>query len=231
MNMDGRYRGAVLDLFHTLVSFHTADAFGRPTHEILGIPREAWIEQIFCKDDRHALGLIEDHFENLKAMAHAVDPTIPDEIIRQAVAERKARFSHALTHIDEETLEGLESLRQTGVKMGLISNAGLDEIQAWEESPLSPYFDDAIFSCHARLKKPDPEIYLMAARNLALEPKQCLYIGDGASDEHEGARRVGMTPVLLTRHLELIAPDSIDERRRKVDFIVRNIAELVNYVM
>ncbi len=45
--------------------------------------------------------------------------------------------------------------------------------------------------------KPDPEIYLRTARQLEVDPADCLFVGDGANDELAGAARVGMTPVLF----------------------------------
>jgi len=57
--------------------------------------------------------------------------------------------------------------------------------------------DVAIFSCVAGMKKPDPRIYRLATTQLAVEPENCLYIGDGSSKELTGAAEVGMHPVLI----------------------------------
>jgi putative hydrolase of the HAD superfamily len=45
--------------------------------------------------------------------------------------------------------------------------------------------------------KPDPRIYYMATEQLGVQPEDCLYVGDGASQELPGAAKVGMNPVLL----------------------------------
>ena len=47
------------------------------------------------------------------------------------------------------------------------------------------------------MKKPDPRIYFMALEQLAIEPQDCLYIGDGSSHELTGALKVGMHPVWI----------------------------------
>jgi putative hydrolase of the HAD superfamily len=65
----------------------------------------------------------------------------------------------------------------------------------WEESPLAPLFDEAVFSCNVHLIKPDPEIYLLAARLVNCPPQACVFIGDGGSDELMGARRAGMRTI------------------------------------
>ena len=47
------------------------------------------------------------------------------------------------------------------------------------------------------LKKPDPRIYQIAMEQLGVESHNCIYIGDGGSQELTGAYQVGMHPVLL----------------------------------
>jgi putative hydrolase of the HAD superfamily len=50
--------------------------------------------------------------------------------------------------------------------------------------------------------KPDRRIYERACAELGVEPRECLFVGDGANDELRGARDVGMTPVLIHREGE-----------------------------
>jgi putative hydrolase of the HAD superfamily len=52
--------------------------------------------------------------------------------------------------------------------------------------------------------KPDPRIYRAACEQLKVDPRECLYVGDGGSRELTGAAAVGMTPVRLS------APDLAD---------------------
>jgi putative hydrolase of the HAD superfamily len=44
---------------------------------------------------------------------------------------------------------------------------------------------------------PDREIYELALGQLPVPASETLFVGDGANDELEGARVVGMTPVLV----------------------------------
>jgi putative hydrolase of the HAD superfamily len=52
-----------------------------------------------------------------------------------------------------------------------------------------------VLSCETGLVKPDPEIFKLCAARLGVRPEDCLYVGDGGSDELRGASTVGMTPV------------------------------------
>jgi putative hydrolase of the HAD superfamily len=63
--------------------------------------------------------------------------------------------------------------------------------------PFAPLIDVSVYSSLVGIQKPDPRIYQLAVEQLAVEPKDCLYIGDGDSQELTGASKVGMQPVLL----------------------------------
>ena len=45
------------------------------------------------------------------------------------------------------------------------------------------------------MKKPDSCIYEEAARRLGVTPSECLFVGDGGSDELPGAKAAGMTAI------------------------------------
>jgi FMN phosphatase YigB (HAD superfamily) len=46
--------------------------------------------------------------------------------------------------------------------------------------------------------KPEPEIYRLAMRNLSVGPADCIFVGDGGSEELRGARDLGITTVMIT---------------------------------
>jgi putative hydrolase of the HAD superfamily len=67
----------------------------------------------------------------------------------------------------------------------------------WHNSSLAGLIDVQVFSCEEGLMKPDRRIFDLAIRRLGIEPNQCFYVGDGADDELEGARAIGMDAILL----------------------------------
>lgn len=222
--MNPRPDAVLFDLFHTLIDVNGAP--GEATSQILGLDPVVWNTKIMYESDHHALGTVEDPYESVRLIAHSIDPTLPEERIRLAVEARPRRFRHAMIHVRPEVLQALARIRALGCKIGLISNAGRDEVEAWAESPLSPFFDTALFSCHERLMKPDPAIYLRAAGRLGVSPERCLFVGDGGSSEHEGARRAGMTTVLILGMLEESLPELAARRPRNTDYVIRTPAEL-----
>lgn len=218
-------KAIIFDLFHTLTSLEVSGAPGRATSEMLGVDRALWNRFWLADPDDYVLGHA-DIMIPVGRIARQLNPQVTDEQIRDAVAERYGRFRHALTHIESETIGGLKALREMGYRLGLISNCGEDEMKPWPESPLAPLFDTALFSCDVKLKKPDRRIYELCTQRLGVEPAQCLYVGNGGSDELAGARRAGMTPVLLTRHLEAINFMRVEEVEKDADWQVRTVSDL-----
>ncbi len=193
-------RGICFDLFSTLVSVGAVpDHVGGYTADILGVDRERWREA--CFGAHHEIRRPSDPLDNLRRMAHALDPAIPEARIREAVAHRQRRFDHALREVPERVVAVLAELRRTGYRLALVSNASTAEVRAWPESPLAPLFDAAVFSCECGHAKPEPGIYVHALERIGLPAAACLFVGDGGSDEHRGARGLGLHPVWLTEHL------------------------------
>ena len=59
-------------------------------------------------------------------------------------------------------------------------------------------------------RKPEPEAYLHAVEALDVEPSECIFIGDGGSQELTGAAALGMRAIrFATRHE--VAGEVIDE--------------------
>ena len=226
-----RYLAVVFDLFHTLISLEAAGQTGPPLHELLGVPQEACDPAWLRYEDGRARGRYRSTAEVLARVAADLGLPPAPERWAQVAAPRKARFRRALVEVEPEVLAALDQLRALGLKLGLLSDADCDEVAAWAESPLQPLFDAALFSCHEGLRKPEPEFYLRLCAGLGVEPGRCLYVGDGRSDEHLGARAVGMTPALITYHLARFAPDRIALMAPRCDLVVGSVGEVVEYLI
>lgn len=61
----------------------------------------------------------------------------------------------------------------------------------------APLFDAAVFSCRVGVKKPERRICEIACERLQVKPEECLYVGDGGSEELTGAAAMGMTSILI----------------------------------
>jgi len=112
---------------------------------------------------------------------------------------------------DPEVLEALRSLKDNGLKLGLITNCGPEVPLLWQSCPLSSLFDVSAFSCEIGVKKPDPKIYITTCTKLGVDAGACIYVGDGSNDELRGAAQIGMYPILKRIDLEdVYDPDRND---------------------
>jgi putative hydrolase of the HAD superfamily len=96
----------------------------------------------------------------------------------------------------------LDRLRQTGLKLGAISNWDERLRPLLQALGLDEYFDTVIISCEAGGQKPGPEIFRLAAHQLGAPPHAILHIGDSRREDWEGARAAGFQALLLTRGAE-----------------------------
>ena len=216
-------KGICFDLFHTLIDVGSVpDHIGGYTADILGFDRAEWNRACFSVD--HDITQATDHFHSVKKMAHSLDSSIPDELIETAVEQRQRRFDHALTEVASDVLQVLSRLRKQGLKLALVSNASSGEVDAWPRSPLSGLFDSAIFSCEVGSRKPDPAIYHAALTSIGLNASECIFVGDGGSDEHVGAKQVGLRSVLTTQYLHSAV--KIESQRQRVDWEIEHITQL-----
>ena len=105
----------------------------------------------------------------------------------------------------ESMLDAVRELRQAGLLTGLISNSW--STAHYDRDLLSELFDAVVISADVGLHKPQPEIYLLAAERLGVDPEQCLFVDD-LRENCEGAEAVGMTAI---RHHS--APETIARLR------------------
>jgi len=224
----GKKRAVIFDFFHTLTGPESAWGDGRPmTHAMLGVTREAWNEQLLEKSRERMAGKLRDPFTIIAGMARAINPAISDEVIRAAMENRLARFDAAVVRIPDETQRVLRALKAQGKLIGLIGNADVTEIAAWDRSPIAPLFDSVIFSCYAGWVKPEPEIYRQSLAELGVTPEEAVFVGDGACNELQGARNVGITAVMFTGVIREAWPEKIAERRPQADFAIDHLHELL----
>ena len=92
-------------------------------------------------------------------------------------------------------VETIATLRERGLKTGLITVCSEDVVSLWEETDFHGLFDAEVFSAAVGLRKPDPRIYRLALEQLGVDAEDAMFVGDGANDELGGAERVGMIAV------------------------------------
>jgi putative hydrolase of the HAD superfamily len=187
-------KAVVFDLWGTLITW--------PEEASRGV-RERWAARLGVPLEHldelwHAAGPYEERESGpLRPMLESMAAKLGnDRLVDELVAWRVDLARTALAPT-AATVDALIELRRRDLRLGLVSNCTEDIALAWPESRFAALFDAAVFSATAACLKPDPAIYRLALAELRIEPSDCLFVGDGANGELEGAARVGMTPVLI----------------------------------
>ncbi len=81
-------------------------------------------------------------------------------------------------------------------RLGSISNGNAMA----DRTALKEYFEGFINAADVMVRKPGAEIFEAFCRQFQVKPEHCLYIGDDAELDVDGARRVGMTAVWVNRN-------------------------------
>lgn len=92
----------------------------------------------------------------------------------------------------------IQTLHQTGYRLGLISN-GKTPFQEhnFQALGLTEYFSSVLVSEAVGLRKPDLAIFKLASQQLAVQPEQCIFIGDNEQADILGAKRAKMNTIFF----------------------------------
>lgn len=194
-----KYKAVIFDLFGTLI-----DKFPLREHKsalrqmasVLSAPPDDFIQLWFDTLNERGLGVFQTIEENVEYICQKLNISPEDAKVKAA----------ALINLDY-TAQGMKSrpsvaevfsyLKAQGYKTGLITNCGAAIPKILNNMPFAPLIDVAVFSALIGIQKPDPRIYQLATEKLAVKPQECLYVGDGDSQEVTGAASIGMHPVLI----------------------------------
>ncbi|GAA1569327.1 HAD family phosphatase [Kribbella sancticallisti] len=117
------------------------------------------------------------------------------ELTPAALTEYERQW-HPHTELEPDAVDTLKSLRDRGLKIGVLSNT------IWSRQRHEDIFardgvldliDGAVYTSEVPWTKPHPEAFLAAMRAVGLDnPARCLFVGDRLFDDVWGAQQVGM---------------------------------------
>ena len=190
-------KAVIFDMFETLVTLFTGRTyFSEHIAEDLGQPIDAFRKCWHETEKDRTLGKYSME-EGLAITLKNLGAWFPENV-QLVCQKRREALDDTFNDIPPESLWLLQTLREKGLKTGLITNTFSDERDMILASPLYPLFDAAMISYEQGILKPDPEIYRRAMRALDVTPEECLYVGDGGSHELTAARSLGMQAVQCT---------------------------------
>ena len=217
------------DLFFTLI----IPAYDKVNNEfdILNMSADEWEQyaenEVLYRE--RALGLVKNETEIIDKIISFMPFNVSAVQKEKVLYAREERMKNALQMVSKEILDVLQKLDSMDIKLGLISNADSIDCKYWEQSPLFQYFHDAVFSCNVGLLKPDKQIYELAMQRLDVSPEQCLFVGDGGSNELYGAKSAGIGTVFS----EMLEIKSIEQRKnimKYADYHISHMNELLYFL-
>lgn len=194
----GVFQAIIFDLFGTLVNMYPFHA-PRSIHEIARILDVAaddfagpWLASYPAREE----GKYPAVTDCISSIGQQLGRDFSPSQLEQAEAALIRQAREAITP-RPGCLNALRTFRDRGYRIGLISGCSPEVPSIWKDTALASVIDAAVFTCVAGARKPDPRVYQQACQRLAVQPSECLYVGDGTSGELTGALRVGMHPVLM----------------------------------
>lgn len=204
-------KAVIFDMYETLITHYASPLyFSEQMARDASIPVEIFRRMWRGTNDDRTEGRMT--FEQVITWILEENGKYSKETFEKIVAKRIEAKRECFRHLHQEILPMLEELKQRKIKIGLISNCFSEEVVAIRESCLFLYFDSVCLSYEQGIQKPEKEIYIRCMRELSVKPEECIYVGDGGSNELEAAKELSMRPVQALWYLK----DAIaDQSKRK----------------
>lgn len=133
-------------------------------------------------------------FKRMLALA-GIPADFLDECARILLEEHKARNLWRI--VPQVVRDTLSQLRKRGYILGVISNIDGRLKSLLDSLDMSGHFRCIIDSAVVGIEKPDPGIFHKAVEAAETRVESCVYVGDIYAIDIEGARRAGMTGILI----------------------------------
>jgi len=190
-----KYKVVIFDLFETLITEWGHKKYTK--NEMcadLGIERAEfdifWDEK---KQDRYIGSMSFE--DSILYVSEKCKKTVDNETISNIIDKRIKTKSVCFEYVHSEVFQLLRTLRDMGLRLAIISNCSSEEVKVLKESEIYKYFDEVVLSYEVHMKKPDSCIYEETSKRLGVDLGECVFVGDGGSNELLGAKEVGMKAI------------------------------------
>ena len=201
------FDAVLLDLYDTIVWsewFRLRDAIAARIGDDMEADRlQKAFEQTRPARGVGAFGSVEgDMAAVLEAAGVPYDATLVDELVEL----ERTHLANGV-HLYDDVVPALVSLRERGVKTGLVSNCSHSTRPVVERLGLDAVFDKVVLSFEVRAMKPDPAIYRATLEQLgAVAPERAVFVDDQPT-YCDGATAIGLDARLILRKNEDVPPD------------------------
>jgi len=150
-------------------------------------------------------------------------PQTDEEMIRTWTGMSRHKYLHEIP-LKEGAAELLYCLKKEGIRMGIATSTELDIlIPCLESHGIDGYFETLTTTTEAGAGKPDPAVYLLAARRMGVEPAGCTAVEDLPAGII-AAKKAGMTVVAVE---DSFSSGRREEKKRLADRFIMSLSELL----
>jgi HAD superfamily hydrolase (TIGR01662 family) len=127
--------------------------------------------------------------------------------------------------LEEDAIPTLETLRDNGYNLGIVSNAGDDtDVQQLAQGfGITKYFDFILTSAACSYRKPHPRIFELALSNWYCLPEESVMIGDNLDADIRGASELGLYSIWISRRAD---SKTTDQAQVQPDATISTLSEL-----
>lgn len=194
-------RAVIFDMFETLITHYRSPLyFGAQMAEDAGINEDRF--QALWRPTEYERTVGKLTLEEVVGMILRENQCYCESLLKKIVEKRIAAKEECFRHLHPEIIPMLSELKERGLYIGLISNCFSEEADVIRKSELFTYFDAVYLSYEQGVKKPDEEIFQRCMNALSVKAEECVYVGDGGSNELETAGKLGMKAVQATWYLQ-----------------------------
>jgi len=126
----------------------------------------------------------------------------------------------------DDTLSALSSLKDQDFNLGVVSNARSHwaVLEIMRRLKIDRFFGTIVTSARLGLRKPRPEIYLKAMRDLGSDPGSTIMVGNSLETDVIGAKRLKTRTLYLEREMSghrIVEPDATIKSLSEIPRVVR----------
>ena len=193
--------------------------------ETLDVDRFKFADIVRSTFDARVRGSMGGLSETISELARRVGGRPTAQQVALA-AQQRLTFTRKLLS-DTYSAPHLVNLKSRGHLLGVVTDCSAETPMSWISTWLKDVVDVVAFSCELGVRKPHPEMYLAVTRRLNVQPEECLFIGDGDSDELHGADALGMSTKKLVDP-NLLDTDRRDSLRKWDGVVINSLADLLD---
>lgn len=190
-----KYKAVIFDLFETLITEWGHKKYTK--NEMcsdLGIEREKFDLYWEEKEKERYIGKI-NFVDSILYVCEKCGKHLDHSALSCITDKRIKTKSVCFEYVNPDVFQLLGNLKAMGLQLAIISNCSSEEVTVIKQSKIYTYFDQVVLSYEIGMQKPDSDIYTETASLLGVASNECIFVGDGGSNELEGAKLAGMEAI------------------------------------